>query len=153
MGARHWNPARNSLAPSRLTGPLRLVLPWPPSVNTYWRSIPLRGRVKVLISQEGRDYAAAVAAQIARDKPPLMLLDRLAVRLYVEAPNAAQRDIDNLPKGILDALTKANLWVDDWQIDDLHVVRGPVCRTGGRVTVTITKASLPDELRREPPAP
>lgn len=144
-----WENARNLIPTSRLAGPIRLVLPWPPSVNTYWRSIPMKGRVRVLISAEGQQYARDVARVIAQERPPLMLVDRLAIRLYVEAPNAAQRDIDNLPKGILDALTKANLWVDDWQIDSLAVVRGPVHKGVGRVTATITKATLPDELRQE----
>ena len=37
---------------------LQLTLPWPPSVNRYWRSVPMgRGRgVRVLISREGRAF-------------------------------------------------------------------------------------------------
>lgn len=42
-----------------------LILPWPPSVNTYWRTF--RGRM--LISAHGRDYRVrAVAAAIAAER-------------------------------------------------------------------------------------
>ena len=44
---------------------MKLVLPFPPSVNTYWRapnSGPLKGRH--LISQKGREFQSAACAAI-----------------------------------------------------------------------------------------
>ena len=35
---------------------VRLILPLPPSVNAYWRSIILKGAVRVLVSKEGRAF-------------------------------------------------------------------------------------------------
>jgi crossover junction endodeoxyribonuclease RusA len=114
-------------------------------VNTYWRSVPLRGRVRVLISEEGQRYAREVALRCLEQKAPRDVSGRLAVRLYVEPPDTRIRDIDNLPKAILDALTKAKVWMDDSQVDALHVVRGPKFR-GGRIIATITPPGLPIEL-------
>jgi crossover junction endodeoxyribonuclease RusA len=39
---------------------IELTLPWPPTVNTYWRNF--NGRV--LISAKGREYRKAVADQV-----------------------------------------------------------------------------------------
>lgn len=128
-----------------LTGTVRLILPWSPSINAYWRSIPLRGRVRVLISEEGQRYAREVAIRCMEQKAPRGLIGRLAVRLYAEPPDARARDIDNLPKAVLDALTKANVWLDDSQVDALHVVRGPKLHNG-RIIVTISKPGLPIEI-------
>jgi len=47
---------------------VHLTLPWPPSVNRYWRSVPMgRGRgVRVLISREGRAFRRDAVARLAR---------------------------------------------------------------------------------------
>ena len=41
---------------------VRLELPFPPSVNRYWRHVGMGGGVRVLLSREGRRYKAAVWA-------------------------------------------------------------------------------------------
>ena len=47
---------------------LNYTLPYPPSVNTYWRH-PSRGPLagRHLISQEGRAYREAIRAHVRRD--------------------------------------------------------------------------------------
>ena len=97
---------------------------WPPTVNTYYRNT--RGRV--LISENGRAYriSVAVAAMAARSNgslPRSPLTGRLSVRLDLYQADKRKRDIDNLPKALLDSLTKANVWIDDSQIDQLFIVR------------------------------
>ena len=39
---------------------IELTLPWPPSMNTYWRTF--QGRM--IISAKGREYRKAVADQV-----------------------------------------------------------------------------------------
>ncbi len=103
---------------------MRIQLPWPPTVNTYWRRPtegPLAGRT--LISAKGREYRAAVCvaaltAGITRFGPA-----RVGVVIHCFPPDARRRDLDNLPKSVLDALTLAGVWNDDSQIDDLRIVR------------------------------
>lgn len=108
-----------------------VLLPWPPSANTYYRRVG----AKTLISAKGRDYCAAVIkacaeARISRQD------GRLAVVIKACPPDRRRRDLDNMLKGLLDALTHGGAWEDDSQIDDLRIIRAPVV-AGGRVTVRV----------------
>ncbi len=115
-----------------------LTLPWPPSVNTYWRH-PTKGALagRALISEKGRDYriAAGVAMFDQLRRYP-GLAGRLAVTLACNPPDRRRRDLDNVPKALLDALTHGQVILDDSQIDDLHIVRGAPVK-GGCVVVSI----------------
>lgn len=117
---------------------IELTLPFPPSVNTYWRHPtkgPLAGRH--LISEKGRAYRDAVGFVVAAMLGRSMNLDgRLSVEITAHAPDKRKRDLDNLPKGILDALTHAGVWLDDSAIDRLCIRRGENA-SGGRVVVKI----------------
>jgi crossover junction endodeoxyribonuclease RusA len=99
---------------------IMLTLPWPPTVNTYWRAVSGR----VLISAKGRAYREAVVWQKAREKWAAAAPGaRLAVDIEAFMPDKRRRDLDNLPKAVLDSLTHAGVWEDDSQIDDLRVRR------------------------------
>lgn len=113
------------------------ILPWPPSVNSYWRHPtkgPLAGRH--LISVEGRAYRVAVKHALDEQRFDAMGADRLAVDIVVEVPDRRRRDLDNITKGLLDALCEAGLYADDSQIDDLHIIRGQV-HAPGYIRLTI----------------
>ena len=110
-----------------------ISLPWPPSVNRYWRSV--MGRV--LISAEGRSYRTLVASEC--------LIQRvrgtagpLAVSIVAHAPDGRRRDLDNLLKAPLDALTHAGAWGDDSQISDLRIMWGEPSKPG-YLEITITE--------------
>lgn len=83
--------------------------------------------------------------------PAQALEGRLKVTLYASAPGLNLRDMDNVTKAPLDALTKAKVWLDDSQIDVQSVVRAPVT-CGGRVLVVIEellpeyRSAIPDAL-------
>jgi len=131
---------------------LVLHLPWPPSVNSYWRSPnkgPLAGRT--LISEKGRAYrndvksavfALLVDPQTLAVAPSWHALKqvRLSVALYAHPPDKRRRDLDNLPKAVLDALTHAGVWADDEQIDMLSIQRCEV-RKDGVIKVVVTEVS------------
>lgn len=104
-------------------------LPYPPTANTYYRSC--RGRT--FISSRGLKFRAEVARCIGDVEP---LTGRLDVALVVCMPDKRKRDIDNLIKPTLDALTKAGVWLDDSQIDKLSIERGEM-RNGGQLIVCI----------------
>lgn len=97
---------------------ISLTLPWPPSINHYWRH--QNGRHH--ISDDGRAYRVAVLKAMAQ-RPSPKLAGRLAVHIDAYAPDGRRLDIDNRAKALLDALTHAGLWLDDEQIDDLRIVR------------------------------
>lgn len=111
-----------------------LTLPWPPSVNTYWR----HARGRTYLAERGRQYRRLVFNCVLWQNYGRTELDaRLA--LYIEAcpPDRRTRDLDNLLKGPLDAMAAAGLYDDDGQIDDLHIVRGERVK-GGALRVRIT---------------
>lgn len=118
-----------------------LTLPWPPSVNTYWRH-PMSGRLagRHLISEKGRAYRSAVVSAVRGQlRAAPQLAGRLAVTIRAHAPDRRRRDLDNLPKGLLDSCTHAGLWGDDAQIDRLTILRcQPIA--GGAVSMTVEAA-------------
>lgn len=117
---------------------MKLTLPYPPSVNHYWRNF--RGRM--LISREGRAYRHNVCASLAGNgprKPPAG--GRIALAMDAFPPDRRRRDIDNIQKALLDSLAHAGVYEDDSQIDLLLTRRcDPV--PGGRVEVAITPLPL-----------
>ncbi len=120
-----------------------LLLPWPPSVNHYWRSanrtIKGRRRPIVLVSDEGLKYQADVLEYILRrGLPRAHFHGRIALRITLEMPDKRRRDIDNYLKSLLDSLTHAGVWLDDSQIDIIDIRRGEVLPPG-RAIVEVTE--------------
>lgn len=116
---------------------ISLVLPFPPSLNTYWRHVVMGRAARVLISKEGRAYREAVGQAIMQQRPGRLPGERkLCVRMVIQPPDARRRDLDNYAKAVLDALTHAGVWGDDFQIDKLTLERGEKCQ-GGRLVLTI----------------
>jgi crossover junction endodeoxyribonuclease RusA len=110
---------------------MRVSLPWPPTVNTYWRMV--RGRM--LISAKGREYRNAVCMQLAESP---LFKGRLKIEILAMPPDKRRRDLDNLLKAPLDALQWAGVIQDDSQFDEIHLIRGDVEKDGCLV-VAITK--------------
>jgi len=110
-----------------------LNLPYPPSINHYWRRVGLR----TLISREGRTFRRNVCALLGGRgprKPPVG--GRIALAMDAFPPDRRRRDLDNLQKPVLDALEHAGIYEDDSQIDLLITRRLDVIRGGG-VTIRI----------------
>jgi crossover junction endodeoxyribonuclease RusA len=109
---------------------LELELPYPPSVNHYWRM--WRGRM--VISREGRTFRESVCALLADGggprKPPSG--GRIALCMDAFPPDRRRRDLDNIQKPMLDALEHAGVYDDDGLIDLLVTRRREPC-PGGRV--------------------
>ena len=59
------------------------------------------------------------------------LVGRLSVRIELDPPCNRRRDLDNYSQAILDAITKAELWAYDEQIDRLTIIRGDNTKGGG----------------------
>ncbi|GGR31312.1 RusA family crossover junction endodeoxyribonuclease [Deinococcus ruber] len=142
--------APTSDASLHLAGSFTLSLPYPPSVNAYWRSMLIRYkpknphdipyRIVVFVSTEGRTYRKTVRGLLAHTPRTCPPGARLAVHVDVSPPDRRARDLDNLGKGLLDALTVAGIWADDSLIDRLTFERRPVVK-GGRVDVVISPLS------------
>lgn len=120
---------------------MKLTLPFPPSVNRYWRAPnkgPLKGRH--LISAAGRAYQSAACAAIIEQlrRLPKPSTELAAVEILLFPPDASRRDIDNYCKALFDALTHAGVWEDDNQVKRMLVEWGPKVK-GGRVEISITR--------------
>lgn len=109
-----------------------IVLPFPPTVNTYWRNV--NGRT--LLSAKGRAYRDSVAWAVA-GKGARYGSQRISVEVIAYMPDARRRDLDNLFKGVLDGLAHAGVYDDDSQIDKLSIWRLGIDREDPRVTVDI----------------
>lgn len=110
----------------------RITLPWPPTNNNLFTVA--RGRK--IKSQKGRNYLAEVNAYILSNRMAYGLKSSLSVNITAYPPTRAKRDLDNLFKAPLDALTQCGVIADDSLIDDLRIVRGEVVK-GGRLEITI----------------
>lgn len=113
---------------------LHLSLPWPPSVNSYWRR---NGHV-YFISKAGKDFRAAVDAYVREHKMNEALDQRLKVTILASPPDRRVRDLDNIVKSLFDALNHADVFVDDEQIDFFSVSRELVAKPGGVYVVIET---------------
>ncbi|MBQ4315548.1 MAG: RusA family crossover junction endodeoxyribonuclease [Lentisphaeria bacterium] len=95
---------------------ITLELPFPPSVNHYYRHVGPR----VLISREGRNYRERVASLIKAEKLNKLGGDvELRVQLY--PPDRRRRDVDNVLKVLLDTFTIGGLYNDDSQVKRLAI--------------------------------
>lgn len=119
---------------------LQITLPWPPSVNSYWRH-PKTGHLagRHLISREGRMYRAKIKELCWNEK---QIIGRVSVHVEAYPPDNRRRDLDNIFKALLDSITHAALIMDDSYIDDLRIVRKTV-EAEGRVVVTINALETP----------
>ena len=95
---------------------IEFELPYPPSINHYWRRVGPR----TLISREGRRFRQRVLAILAarRIEP---LVGPLAVEVDIHPPDNRRRDIDNVQKALLDALQHGGAYEDDSQIVRLTI--------------------------------
>lgn len=123
---------------------IRIVLPEPPSANVMWRSVVIKGQVRVLLSAEGRQYKQDVRALWLKRS----VLNRrtypadaaLSVTLIWNRARKAG-DLDNRIKSALDAL-KGLVFVDDDQITQIHAFRAESPRDGS-LEVTVTRLETP----------
>ena len=105
---------------------LHIELPYPPSVNHYYRRVGAR----TLISREGRRYRELVCA-ILRAGGIRPLDGDLVLEVELYPPDARRRDLDNGLKAFLDAMQHGGAFRDDSQIKELHAhMREPMAPRG-----------------------
>lgn len=97
-----------------MTAPLRITVPYPPvSMNMLYRHV---GK-NVVLSKAGREYAVGVNEAVSQvlDAGAAVPPPPHAVWLFATPPDRRKRDLDNLPKRLLD-LVYRRLGIDDSQI-------------------------------------
>ena len=96
-----------------LLQPVKLELPWPPSVNHYTKIC----RNRIILTPQAREYKKTIELLSIKNKWPQNCEGRLSATIEVHPPDKRQRDLDNLFKMILDALQAANVYANDNQFD------------------------------------
>lgn len=126
---------------------MKLILPFPPSVNTYWRH-PNKGAFagKSLISSAGRKFQSAACAAIVEQlrRLPKPTSAPASVEIVLFPPDNRIRDLDNYNKALFDALTHAGVWEDDSQVKRMLVEWGPVIPKG-KVEITRKRRVQPPD--------
>ena len=109
-----------------------IKLPYPPSVNTYWRNF----RGNTVLSKSGREFKYAVSECVIAQNVPKYGTKRLEVTIWLYPRSKVVTDLDNRLKAVLDGLEDAGVYDNDGQIDVLMIQRGAI-RKGGGVDVMI----------------
>lgn len=130
------------------TSRVQLNLPWPPSVNQYWRHVSMKGGTRALVSEQGREYRKRalweIKSQLKGGFEPFTGPVKFDAVFF--PPDRRKRDLDNLLKATLDALTAGHVWVDDHLVHEISVRWGEVrkddpfcgigiCRLAERVAI------------------
>jgi crossover junction endodeoxyribonuclease RusA len=113
---------------------LFIELPWPPSVNHYYRRVGHR----TLISREGRKYRTEICA-ILRDLRLGPLDGELVMTVDAYPPDKRRRDLDNILKSLFDAMQHGGAYHDDSQIKDFECHMREPDRPNGNVIVRLRK--------------
>ena len=117
---------------------LTLDLPWPPSINHYYRYV----RNRVVVSRRGKDFRQDVFDIVAEiDVQPIT--GPVGISIVIAPPDKRRRDIDNIQKPLLDALEAAEkIFINDSQVVSLTIKKKAPEPPAGRVTVQVWEVSL-----------
>ena len=122
---------------AKVSEKLRIVLPWPPTVNHSSGPTSNGGRY---LTPEHKAFRNEVNLRVIAAGSPTFGESRLAVEIHLTPPDRRRFDLDNRLKGTLDALQLCGVYEADAQIDDLRVVRGEMLIPGeGSAVVTIQR--------------
>lgn len=112
---------------------VELILPWPPSINRYWR----RRGSQYFISKEGQDFRKNVIL-LCKEIPKIFdKNDKLFINIKASPPDKRRRDIDNILKALMDSLQHAEVYHDDNQINKIHIERQSTFLSN--VTINLSK--------------
>lgn len=122
---------------------IRIELPFPPSVNSYWGSRIVTSRktrraaVQRYVDEPGKRFRrAAIDECMVQRVMHRGLQGPLAAAVDYYPPDARTRDHDNFGKGLWDALVHAGVMEDDSQIRDCRYRMHPK-QPPGKVIVTL----------------
>jgi crossover junction endodeoxyribonuclease RusA len=113
---------------------LILNLPYPPSVNSYWRANGHRR----FISKEGVAFKQAVADYVIENNIEKLGDAPLSVFISLFPRDKRRTDIDNRIKAVLDSLQDCGVYDDDTQVQFLTVMRMETVK-GGKCVVVIER--------------
>lgn len=99
-------------------------------VSANQRLIRSKNRAALINSHKYRDWCERAEWQIRSQRRGATILGRVGVSVVLHFSDKRRRDLDNVLKGFLDAMTHAGVWEDDSQIDKLNIVRAEPSKPG-----------------------
>lgn len=96
---------------------MQLTLPYPPSVNHYWR----RNGARYFIGEAGQAFRRNVHAALLAAWPVRRCEGLLDVSVTLHPPDRRRRDVDNVLKALLDGLKHGGVYEDDSQVKRISV--------------------------------
>ena len=116
--------------------PIVLTLPYPPSLNRYWRRVGNR----TVLSREARRFRKRVkdawfVQRFVHYREPLGSTP-VEVKMVVSPPDNRRRDLDNVLKAVFDGIEAAGVIDDDSQVRRLEVEFSGIV-TEGQIDVEI----------------
>jgi len=114
---------------------VKLELPYPPSVNRYWR----QARGRFYIAAEGKAFRDACGAELLPYRG-LFGSEQVRLKIALTPPDHRRRDLDNVLKALLDVLEYYQLFDDDAQVCELYLRRASGKPPGG-VCLRVWQAS------------
>lgn len=115
-----------------------LELPYPPSINHYYKTVRINRSISIFIGEKGIAYRNKVFEAVRKHKnetnqllhDPYFPHERLKVHIDLYPPDRRRRDLDNIFKGVLDSLQHGVVFKDDNQIDKLTIERKEIIKNG-----------------------
>lgn len=115
---------------------MKLTIPFPPSINSYWQQ--RKGGRGVFVSPEGKRFQTDVLALVLSTfGKPTPIAGDVAVSIKLYPPDHRRSDIDNRVKVALDALQNAGVYINDYQVAKLTIERCEVRKPGGAAEVVV----------------
>lgn len=111
----------------------RFDIPFPPSVNTYWRVFVRGKRIAKIMSAKGREFEKS-ACEVLKGWGGEQITTPVHLRIVLYRPCLRRRDLSNFIKAAEDALVKSGVLADDELVHHLEVVWGEKVE-GGAATL------------------
>lgn len=118
---------------------IEMFLPLPPTINSYYK----KSRSHVRLSDKGRQFREEVSGSLLAQLGSSFVLPFEApysITIVFYPPDKRRRDIDNMVKPLLDAITHAGIWEDDCLVNHLEIYRGTMVKPSGCCYVRIGEA-------------
>lgn len=119
-----------------------LYTSYPPTVNNYY----VKTQRGLFISAKGRKFRDELMVDAVEQLAGMEPIEgSVRVDIIFWVPDLRKRDLDNLLKPLFDAMTQANIWKDDSQIDQVCIYRGAKVY-GGKCYIRVSEAApvIPD---------
>ena len=114
-----------------------LLLPFPPSVNSYY-GITCNARIpRKFVKEKGKLYRQKVQEIVQAKDLELRANVPLHVAITLTPPDKRLHDIDNVLKCLFDSLTHSNFWQDDSYVRKLSMDYAPAPSNPGSILLHV----------------